>query len=151
MVLFRGKKIHLIQMLILSLFIFITAISLHPILIETDRRMNLMKSALIKSLENTINYEISYSSISPSIFSSISINDLIIYKNKDKNIILARIKSFKAFYSPFYFFKKNASQTPLQAVKRFIIYNAEVNISTEREKQLLSLFTVQEKKSSISL
>ena len=86
-------------MLVLTIFISITAISLNPIIVETDRRMNNMKSALIQSLENIINYEISYSSISPSIFSSISIKNLIIYKNKDQNIKLAEIKSFKAFSS----------------------------------------------------
>jgi len=148
---FRDKKIHLTQMVILSLFIFITAVAMKPIISETDRRMNIIKDSFMESLERTINYEISYSSISPSIFSYISIKDLIIYKDKANNDILAEIKSFKAFYSPFYFLKSNSLIRPLQAVKRFNINNARININQKREEQFLSLFAPQEKNSNVSL
>jgi hypothetical protein len=146
----RDKKIHLIQLIVLSLFISITAVSLKPILDETEKRMTKIKSDLIEALENSINYEISYSSISPSIFSFIGIKDLTIYKDKENDVILANIHSFKAFYSPFYFFNKNASKTPLQAVRRFTINNVSVFFNQLRDEELLSLFD-SDKKSEISL
>ena len=118
----------------------ISAISIKPIIDETDRRMTLIKDDLIGTLEESINYEITYRSISPSIFSYISINDLVIYKDKEKNIVLAEIQSFKAFYSPFYFFGKNAGSTPLQAVKKFNVSNASFYINQERDENLLSMF-----------
>lgn len=138
---FKGRGIHIIQLLVLSLFIIITAISLKPIIRETDRRMSSLQSELISVIEDSIDYEISYTSISPSIFSYISIKDLIIYKDKENNEVLVRIKSLKAFYSPFYFFKKNATSTAFQAVKRFNINNVSISINQQRDAKLLSFFS----------
>lgn len=128
-------------MIFLSLIIIVTAISMQPIIEETDRKMNKIKADSIAVLEKSINYEISYSSISPSIFSFISIKNLVIYKDKQKTVKLADIQSFKVFYSPFYFFTKAAISTPLQGVKRFDIKNATVYINQQRDKTLLSLFS----------
>ncbi|MBI9098875.1 MAG: hypothetical protein JEY91_10390, partial [Spirochaetaceae bacterium] len=149
---FRDKKIHLIQLSFLSLFIVITGLSIEPIIRKTEWRMEAIKSELIGALEKSINYEISYDSISPSIFSYISIKNLVIYKDKQKDIKLASIQSFKAFYSPFYFFTKEAGRNPLQAVRKFNISNASFYINQQREEPLFSLFSSPtEEDSAISL
>ncbi|MBN2657700.1 MAG: translocation/assembly module TamB domain-containing protein [Spirochaetales bacterium] len=100
--------------------------------------MDLVREELIGSLEDLIGYNLTYSSISPSIFSYININDLVIYGNNGNDDILAEIGSLKAFYSPFYFFKRNSRQTPLQAVKSFTVTKARFHIDSERDGGIIS-------------
>jgi len=105
--------------------------------------METVKKELITSLENMIGYKLSYRSISPSIFSYISINNLVIYKEGESENILADIGSLKAFYSPFYFFS-GSSRTPLQAVKSFTITKARFNINLDRDGDVLTTLSGNE-------
>ncbi|MBB6478824.1 translocation/assembly module TamB domain-containing protein [Spirochaeta isovalerica] len=103
--------------------------------------MDEVREELISSLEEMIGYDLVYSSISPSIFSYINIKDLRVYGKGGPGDILAEIGSFKAFYSPFYFIKKNSELTPLQAVKSLTLTKARFHIDSQRDKNLLAILS----------
>lgn len=135
------KKIHYIQLLILSVIIIFVAFTIIPLSRYTERRMNNIKKSLIHSLEDSIGYKIHYDSISPSIFSFISIKNLTIFSDDGTQEVLAQIQSFKAFYSLFFFLGNNMDTYPLQAVRSFTITNAAFRINEQRDSKLISFLS----------
>ncbi len=92
-------NIHIVQAAILVCLIALTAWGLHPLRKEIDRRIEILKTEAVAFLEAKLGREISYESISPSIFSYIEIKNLSIKKTGTEPLLV--MNKVKVYYNIF--------------------------------------------------
>ncbi|HOV62995.1 MAG TPA: translocation/assembly module TamB domain-containing protein [Spirochaetia bacterium] len=128
---------HFIQALVFIALIGATARLLQPVQIRTRQKMEELQQRTIAYLEGFIGREIQYESISPSLLRFLEIRNLTIQGVSDEVSPLMEIRRVRVYYS----FIKLFGKDPLGAVREIRIENSSFSLDTERDMDLLSLFS----------
>jgi translocation and assembly module TamB len=131
---------HIIQLVILVILVAATFLFLQPLQKKIARRAEQLKNEIIILIERELGRNITYSSISPSIFRFLEIRELTIYSEannsgeKQEQPILF-IERLRVHYR----FKDLFSENPVTSIKRISIRNSAVSLQYEKDSDLIDL------------
>ena len=129
-------KWRFLEIFLLLVIVSLGAFFIHQVGTRVDRRMEELKTEVMRTLEDRIGRKISYSSVSPSVFGYLGIRDLVIYSRDDPEEVLLRINQVKVHYS---FFRFISTRAVVLAVSEIQIANSYFDINYDRDREILQL------------
>ena len=130
------KKLHLFEILLFLIFMILSSPLIYLFNQHLDRNMNELKSKAIEVLEARLGREISYESISPSVFGFIAVRELRIHSFSDPEAVLLHINKVKIYYN---LFNLLLTKDPLSSLTEVRLANSRFLIDSERDKEILEL------------
>lgn len=129
-------KLKVTDILLFTLIFLFTFVVFYFINIEISKKMLILKQEAMEYLESKIGKQISYESISPSIFMYLEIRDLRIYNFNEYDNYLLKINKIHINYNIFTLFFNN---DPLTAISEINIRNSQFQIDWERDREIINL------------
>jgi translocation and assembly module TamB len=129
-------KWRFLEIFLLLVIVSLGAVFVHQIGTRLDRRMEELKTEVMRTLEARIGRKISYSSMSPSVFGYLGIRDLVIHSQDDPEEVLLRINRVKVHYDLFRFL---STRTAVLALTKIQIANSYFDVDHQRDRELLEL------------
>ncbi|MDR2900662.1 MAG: translocation/assembly module TamB [Treponema sp.] len=130
-----SRNIHIIiEVLVFTALIGITALLLQPLRVSILRQMTEMRDYLIKETEVFLGRKIEYASMGPSIFATLDIRDIRILNDNDEAVLT--IRRFRLSYSLLSLITGEL-QNSLRSIR---IDMPVINMDTERDADLIALF-----------
>jgi len=126
----------LLEIVLLLVIVSIGATFVRHVGARLDGRMEQLKSQVIQLLEDRIDREISYGSISPSVFGYLGIRDLVIHSSENPDEVLLRISRVKIYYNLFRFL---TTRNAVQALSEIQIANSYFEVDLVRDRELIRL------------
>lgn len=126
---------HIIQLIILVILVVATILLLQPLQKKIAQRAERLKTEIIVLIENELGRNITYSSISPSIFRFLEIRDLTIFSETEQEQPLLSIERLRVHYR----FRDLFSEKPVTSIRRISIRNSAVTLNYEKDSDLISL------------
>ncbi len=129
----RNRLSHGIQLLLLLALVGLTVLGLLPLQSLVGHRLDLLKRDTLAQLERVTGREITYDSISPSIFRSLEIRGLRIYDTDPAHSELLYIRQVEVSYDIF----RLLTADPLLALGKITIANTSLSINTTTDRDLI--------------
>jgi translocation and assembly module TamB len=129
-------KWRFLEIFLLLVIVSLGAFFIHQVGMRVDRRMEELKTEVMRTLEARIGRKISYSSVSPSVFGFLGIRDLVIYSQDDSDEVLLRINQVKVHYD---FFRFISTRAVVLALSEIQIANSYFDINYDRDREILQL------------
>lgn len=128
-----GSLVRGIQLLILCGLVVLTIIALWPVQELIGSRLELLKAETIRRLEVVTGRQLTYESISPSIFHSFEIRGLKVYDTEPDHRLLLSIQQVQIYFNVFKLFSGN----PVSALSEISIENSALAINTQSDHDLI--------------
>ncbi len=112
------------EVLLIAVLLGLTAVGLSPLQTYVNGRLEALRDATVASLEETLGRAVSYGGVSPSVFRSIRLENVAVYRSEAKDEVLFEARSLRVYFSLWRLF----TGAPIDAVREIAVEDGRVFI-----------------------